>query len=130
MSQEKNQEFRVAWIDMSEAWERLHPYVTWSVDGAARKLVDVIGEMWSIELVPLYANYDDDGLVEVYDDEFRRFLIQRGRHIVRKDPEIETFDLGGNIDIEYAKANGYAALLVINIDKGASIVVAVKRSKE
>jgi hypothetical protein len=128
MPQEKNQEFRVAWIDMSEAWERLHPYVTWSVDGAARKLVDVIGEMWSIELVPLYADYD--GLVEVYDNEFRQFLIQRGRHIVRKDPEIETFNLEGNIDIEYAKANGYAALLVINIDKGASVAVAVKGSKE
>jgi hypothetical protein len=128
MPQEKNKEFRVAWIDMSEAWERLHPYVTWSVDGAARKLVDVIGEMWSIELVPLYANYD--GLVEVYDNEFRQFLIQRGRHIVRKDPEIETFNLEGDIDVEYAKANGYAALLVINIDKGASIVAAVKGSKE
>jgi len=128
MPQEKNQEFRVAWIDMSEAWERLHPYVTWSVDGAARKLVDVIGEMWSIELVPLYADYD--GLVEVYDNEFRQFLIQRGRHIVRKDPEIETFNLEGDIDVEYAKANGYAALLVINIDKGASVVAAVKGSKE
>ena len=128
MPQEKNQEFRVAWIDMSEAWERLHPYVTWSVDGAARKLIDVIGEMWSIELVPLYADYD--GLVEVYDNEFRQFLIQRGRHIVRKDPEIETFNLEGDIDIEYAKANGYAALLIINIDKGASIAVAVKGSKE
>ena len=128
MPQEKNKEFRVAWIDMSEAWERLHPYVTWSVDGAARKLVDVIGEMWSIELVPLYADYD--GLVEVYDNEFRQFLIQRGRHIVRKDPEIETFNLEGDIDVEYAKANGYAALLVINIDKGASVVAAVKGSKE
>ena len=128
MSQEKNKEFRVAWIDMSEAWERLHPYVTWSVDEAARKLIDVIGEMWSIELVPLYADYD--GLVEVYDNEFRQFLIQRGRHIVRKDPEIETFNLEGDIDIEYAKANGYAALLVINIDKGASVAAAVKGSKE
>ena len=128
MPQEKNKEFRVAWIDMSEAWERLHPYVTWSVDEAARKLIDVIGEMWSIELVPLYADYD--GLVEVYDNEFRQFLIQRGRHIVRKDPEIETFNLEGDIDIEYAKANGYAALLVINIDKGASVAAAVKGSKE
>jgi len=128
MPQEKRQEFRVAWIDLSEAWERLHPYVTWSVGEAARKLVDIVGEMWDIELVPLYANYD--GLVEVYEDGFRQFLMQRGRHIVRKDPEIETFNVEGDIDVEYARSNGYVALLVVNIDKGATIVAAVKGSKE
>jgi hypothetical protein len=128
MPQEKKKEFRVVWIDLSEAWESLIPYVTWSVGEAARKLVDVISEMWNVELVPLYADYD--GLVEVYDDEFRQFLIQNGRHIVRKDPEIETFNVEGDIDAEYAKAKGYVALLVINIDKGASVVAAVKGNKE
>jgi len=128
MPQEKKNEFRVAWIDMSEAWEALKPYVTWSAGGVARKLVDIIGEMWDIELVPLYANYD--GLIETYDDEFKQFLIQKGRHVVRKDPPIETFVIEDDIDNEYAKANGYVALLVIHIDKGASIVAAVKGSKE
>ena len=128
MPQEKKNEFRVAWIDLSEAWERLKPDVTWSVGEAARKLVDIIGEMWDIDLNALYANYD--GLVEVYDNDFRQFLIKNGRHVVRKDPEIETFVIEDNIDEQYAKANGYVALLVIHVDKGASIVAAVKGSKE
>jgi hypothetical protein len=119
-------EFRVVMVELDKVWEQLVYYgASWTSRDAALKLVSAISELWDIQLVPLYADYD--GLVEIYDDEFKQLLIEKGKRVVRKNHvvhNVETYIIERE-DEQYAKAKGYAGLLVIHLDAGATIVAMI-----
>ena len=119
----KYPEFKIIAMELDETWEQLKYYgASWSSGDAALKLVRIISELWDIRLTPLYADYD--GMVEIYDDEFKQLLIERGKRVVRNEPKIETFIIDHE-DEQYAKEKGFAGLLVIHLDAGATIVAMI-----
>jgi hypothetical protein len=116
-------EFRVVVMELDKVWEQLKYYgASWASGDAALKLVRTISELWDIPLTPLYGDYD--GMVEVYSDEFRQFLIEKGKRVVRDEPRIETFIIDRE-DEQYARTKGFAGLLVIHLDAGATIVAMI-----